>query len=310
MPLLSLTPCKRKSMNHPPYLKKGDKIAITCPAKTLKAPLNDATTLLESWGLEVVLGETINAVHHQFSGTDELRASDMQRFIDDKDIKTIIAARGGYGCIRIVDEIDWTPLVLNPKWIIGFSDITIFHLRLQSMGLQSLHGQMPSTITESSQEGLESLRKALFGEPLNYYFEPKPANKSGSATGELVGGNLTLLTSCIASSSDIDYADKILFIEDVGEYAYVIDRLVRTMDRAGKFKNLKGLIVGGFTGINQDEPAFGYTATEIIQSVMSKYDFPICFDFPAGHLPDNRALVLGREVVLEVSTEICKLSFF
>lgn len=296
-------------MNHPPYLKKGDKIAITCPAKTLKSPLTDAITLLESWGLEVVLGETVNAVHHQFSGTDELRTTDMQKFIDDKSVKAIIAARGGYGCIRIVDDIDWTPLVLNPKWIIGFSDITVFHMQMQRVGLQSLHAQMPSTISESSKEGLESLRKALFGENITYSFAADFHNKTGTAEGKLIGGNLTLLTACINSDNDIDYNDKILFIEDVGEYAYVIDRMLRTLDRGGKFKNLKGLIVGGFTNMKQDDPPFGYSVNEMISLVTSKYDFPVCFNFPAGHLADNRALILGSEVKLEVGKEGAKLSF-
>jgi len=180
-------------MIQPAALKKGDKIAITCPAKSLTAPMTDAIQLLESWGLEVVLGETITAVFHQFSGTDELRARDMQTFINDLDIKAIITARGGYGCLRIVDEIDWTPLLQNPKWIIGFSDITVFHLQLQHLGLQSLHAQMPSTIKESSKEGLESLRKALFGEEFTYEIASSPLNKSGIAKGELIGGNLSLL---------------------------------------------------------------------------------------------------------------------
>lgn len=271
--------------------------------------MTDAIALLESWGLEVILGETINAVHHQFSGTDELRATDMQRFIDDKSIKAIIAARGGYGCIRIVDEIDWSPFVLNPKWIIGFSDITVFHLQMQKMGLQSLHAQMPSTISESSAEGLESLRKALFGEDIVYHFRKCSHNKTGLAEGELIGGNLTLLTACINSKSDIDYTDKILFIEDVGEYAYVVDRMIRTLDRAGKLKNLKALLVGGFTNIKQDDPPFGYSVKEIIDVVTAKYNFPVYFNFPAGHLPDNRALILGRKVKLEADLEGSMLSF-
>ena len=296
-------------MINPPYLKKGDKIAITCPAKSLKAPMKDAISLLESWGLEVVLGDTITASHFQFAGTDELRASDMQKFIDDTSIKAIIAARGGYGCIRIVDDIDWTSLVRNPKWIIGFSDITVFHLQLQSMALQSLHAQMPSTISESSKEGLASLRRALFGEEITYTFPSSTENRLGICEGELVGGNLTLLVACINSKNDIDYNDKILFIEDVGEYAYAIDRMIHTLDRAGKLKNLKGLIVGGFTNIKQDEPPFGYSVNEIIDSVVSKYGFPVGFNFPAGHLPDNRALILGRKVRLEIRKKHSTLSF-
>lgn len=296
-------------MTQPPYLKKGDKIAITCPAKSLKSPIKDAIKLLESWDLKVVLGKTLNASHFQFSGTDELRAADMQKFIDDEDIKAIIAARGGYGCIRIVDDIDWMPLIQNPKWIIGFSDITVFHMQLQNMGLQSLHAQMPSTIAKSSKEGLESLRKVLFGEEIEYNFPGSPDNRIGDCTAELIGGNLTLLTACIGAKNDIDYNDKILFIEDVGEYAYAIDRLVRTLDRAGKFKNLTGLVIGGFTNIKQDDPPFGYSVNEIINASFAKYNFPACFNFPAGHLADNRALVLGRKVKLEVRLENSKLSF-
>jgi muramoyltetrapeptide carboxypeptidase len=296
-------------MIKPPILQKGDKIAITCPAKALPSPMVDAIKLLESWGLEVVLGETIEASFHQFSGTDELRAKDMQNFINDTKIKAIIAARGGYGCIRIVDEINWTPLLQHPKWIIGFSDITIFHLQLQNMGLQSLHAQMPSTIKESSKEGLESLRKVLFGEDLNYQIKPSTLNRIGKANGILIGGNLSLLIASLGSKSDIDYTDKILFIEDVGEYLYAIDRMIRTLDRAGKLAHLKGLIVGGFTSIKDNDIPFGFNPQEIINSVVSKYNFPVCYDFPAGHLADNRALVFGKMVNFEVNDEQVSLSF-
>ena len=291
-------------MIQPAALKKGDKIAITCPAKSLTAPMTDAIQLLESWGLEVVLGETLTAVYHQFSGTDELRARDMQTFINDLDIKAIITARGGYGCLRIVDEIDWTPLLQNPKWIIGFSDITVFHLQLQSLGLQSLHAQMPSTIKESSKEGLESLRKALFGEEFTYEIASSALNKPGITKGELIGGNLSLLIASLGSKSDVDYTDKILFIEEVGEYHYAVDRMIRTLDRAGKLAQLKGLIIGGFTSIKDNDIPFGFNPQEIINEVISKYNYPVCYDFPAGHLPDNRALIFGKETTLEVNKNI------
>lgn len=287
-------------MIKPPYLKKGDKIAITCPAKALKTPMSDAIKLLKTWGLEVVLGETVDAVFNQFAGTDELRAKEMQNFINDDAIKAIIAARGGYGCIRIVDEIGWTPLLKNPKWIIGFSDITVFHLQLQSMGIQSIHGQMPSTIPDSTASGLESLRKALFGEELIYEIPSSPKNRIGEAKGELIGGNLSLLVASLASRSDVDYSGRILFIEEVGEYHYTIDRMMRTLDRAGKFKNLAGLILGGFTFVKNDEPYFGWDAHQIIEEVVKQYDFPVCYDFPAGHISDNHALIFGREIVLKI----------
>jgi muramoyltetrapeptide carboxypeptidase len=296
-------------MIQPPFLKKGDKIAITCPAKSLKTPMTTAIKLLELWGLEVVLGETVDAVFHQFSGTDELRAKDMQNFINDDAIKAIIAARGGYGCIRIVDDIDWTPLLKNPKWIIGFSDVTVFHLQLQSMGIQSLHAQMPSTIPDSTANGLDSLRKALFGEDLVYDIPTHLKNIYGTAKGELIGGNLSLLTACLNSISDFNYSGKILFIEEVGEYHYTIDRMIRTLDRAGKFKNLAGLILGGFTAIKEDEPYFGYDAHEIIEEIVKKYDLPVCYDFPAGHIKDNCAMIFGREIELNVKSEMVNLSY-
>jgi muramoyltetrapeptide carboxypeptidase len=296
-------------MIQPPHLKKGDKIAITCPAKSLKAPMTDAIKLLESWGLEVVLGESVNSVFHQFAGTDEMRAADMQKFINDDSVKAIIAARGGYGCIRIVDEIDWSPLLVHPKWIIGFSDITVFHLQLQSMGLQSLHAQMPINIKESSKQGLETLRKALFGEGLNYEIEPYDNNKIGESQAEIIGGNVTLLTACLGARNDISYDGKILFIEDVNDYNYAIDRMLRSLDRAGKFKNLAGLIVGGFTDLKENDIPFGFTPYEIIQEIVAKYDYPVCYNFPAGHLPDNRALIFGEKVSLSVKKEKVTIKF-
>jgi muramoyltetrapeptide carboxypeptidase len=288
-----------------PYLKKGDKIAITCPAKALKTPLTDAINLLESWGLEVVLGKTIAVEYHQFAGTDALRTQDFQQFIGDESIKAIIAARGGYGCIRIVDEINWQPLLKNPKWIIGFSDITIFHLQLQCLGLQSIHGQMPSTIPDSTSAGLISLKNALFGEKITYQVPIHPLNKIGKGKGILIGGNLSLIAACINSKSDFDFKNHILFMEDVGEYPYIIDRMIRTLDRAGKLKNLAGLIVGGFTNMKVNDIPFGSSAQEIIAQMTMKYDFPICYDFPAGHLPNNLSLVFGSEVTFEVTeTEV------
>lgn len=288
-------------MIQPPHLKKGDTIAITCPAKSLKTPMTDAIKLLESWGLKVVLGETVDAVFHQFSGTDELRAKDLQQFINDENVKAIIAARGGYGCIRIVDQIEWTPLLKHPKWLIGFSDITVFHLQLQNLGIQSLHAQMPSTIPDSSSQGLESLRKALFGEAIEYEFENHLHNQKGETSGILIGGNLSLLIASLGSKSDVDYQDKILFIEDVGEYLYATDRMLRTLDRAGKLSELSGLIVGGFTDVKDNDIPFGFSIEEIILKIVSKYNYPVCFNFPAGHIKDNRTLILGREISLAIN---------
>jgi muramoyltetrapeptide carboxypeptidase len=288
----------------PPYIKKGDKIAITCPAKKLPGPMTDAIALLESWGLAVVLGDTVEASYHQFAGDDDLRARDMQRFIEDDSIKAIIAARGGYGTIRMIDQVDFSRLATHPKWLIGFSDITLLHTHLfANYGLQSIHGQMPVNIPDASSESLTSLKKALFGEELSYQFESHSANRSGIAEGVLVGGNLSLLIAALGSVSDPDYAGKILFIEDVGEYLYAIDRMMHTLKRAGKLKSLVGLIVGGFSGIKDNEIPFGQTVPQIVMDVVKEYNYPVCFDFPAGHVPDNRALVLGRVIRLSTSDQ-------
>ena len=293
----------------PPPLKKGDKIAITCPAKKLPVPMTDAIKLLQSWGLEVILGETIGASYHQFAGDDDLRARDLQRFIDDNSIKAIIAARGGYGTIRMIDKVDFGRFAQNPKWLVGFSDITVLHTHLfANYGAQTIHGQMPVNIPDASAHSLETLRKALFGEDLNYQFTSNALNRSGEASGILVGGNLSLLVAVSGSVSDLDYNGKILFIEDVGEYLYSIDRMIRNLKRAGKLKNLAGLIVGGFTDVKDNDIPFGQTVPEIIMDVVKEYNYPVCFDFPAGHIPDNCSLTLGKTLHLSVNKEqvVCK----
>jgi muramoyltetrapeptide carboxypeptidase len=285
----------------PPYLKKGDKIAVTCPAKKLPAPMTDAIKLLESWGLEVILGDTVDLSFHQFAGDDEQRAGDMQRFIDDNSIKAIIAARGGYGTIRMIDKVDFGNFAKNPKWIVGFSDITVLHAHLFSnYQTQTIHGQMPVNIADASAKSLETLRKALFGEEISYEFHSLDTNRCGEAQGVLIGGNLSLLLAVSGSVSDMDYNGKILFIEDVGEYLYSIDRMIRTLDRAGKLKNLAGLIVGGFSEVKDNDIPFGQTVNQIIMAVVAGYDYPVCFDFPAGHVPDNRSLILGSQIFLSV----------
>jgi len=288
----------------PPYLKKGDKVAITCPAKKLPSPMTDAIKLLQSWGLEVVLGDTLNASYHQFAGDDELRTKDLQSFIDDDSIKAIFAARGGYGTMRIIDRVDFSNFVKNPKWIIGFSDITVLHAHIyNNYNTQSIHGQMPINIPDASAKSIETLRKALFREELTYDIKANPLNRTGEGNGILIGGNLSLLVAMSGSVSDMDYSGKVLFIEDVGEYLYATDRLLRTLDRAGKLKNLAGLIVGGFTGVKDNDIPFGQSVPEIIMEVVKKYNYPVCFDFPAGHIPDNRSLVFGKRAVLNVTAQ-------
>ena len=288
----------------PPYLKKGDKVAITCPAKKLPHPMTDAITLLESWGLEVVLGETVTASYNQFAGDDALRAFDLERFIKDDSIKAIFAARGGYGTIRMIDKVDFSSIKEAPKWIIGFSDITVLHTHLfAAFGVQSIHGQMPLTIPDGTAESLQTLRKALFGEDFSYTFSAEKLNRLGEAEGIVVGGNLALLVAVAGSVSEFDYDGKILFLEDVGEYLYSIDRMMRTLKRAGKLKNLAGLMIGGFTELKDNDIPFGQTAEEIIIEVVKEYNYPVCFNFPAGHISNNQALIFGKTLNLAVQKQ-------
>ena len=264
----------------------------------------EAITLLSSWGLRVVMGETTIAQYHQFAGDDAFRAADMQRFLDDDDVKAIIAARGGYGTIRMIDMLDFSRFTERPKWIIGFSDITLLHTHiLTNFNTQSIHGQMPISMADSSPAALESLRKCLFGEPLSYPIAPQPLNRIGQAEGILTGGNLSLLIAASGSVSDLDYADKILFIEDVGEYLYALDRMLYSLKRAGKLKHLRGLIVGAFSQMKDNDIPFGQSPEEIIAAIVSEYDYPVCFGFPAGHVPDNQAMLFGRTICLTVDTD-------
>jgi muramoyltetrapeptide carboxypeptidase len=294
----------------PPYLKKGDKIAIVCPAKKLPKSINAALEVFKEWGLEVIIGETVNAGYHQFAGTDELRAADLQKFLDDPEIKAIVAGRGGYGCIRIIDELDFTKFKTSPKWMVGFSDITVLlsHLFAQ-LNTQSIHGQMPYTFDKATPESLSSLKSALFGEELHYNFTNTFANRSGTAEGLLIGGNLTLLVTVQGSVSEIDYDGKILFIEDVGEHEYAIDRMIRMLKRAGKLSKLKGLIVGAFNESGTETIPFGASTEEVIWEVVKEYDYPVCFNAPIGHIDDNRAMVVGRPVKLNVHKQQVQLSF-
>ncbi|RDC56672.1 LD-carboxypeptidase [Pedobacter chinensis] len=288
-------------IKQPPYLKKGDKIAIVCPAKKLPKPIDNAITLLKSWGLEVIIGDSVYASHHQFAGTDKLRTNDIQRFLDDPSIKAIICGRGGYGTIRIIDALDFTGFKKNPKWFIGFSDVTILlsHIIAQTE-TQCLHAQMPYTFDESTEDALSSLKKVLFGEKQTYQYQSEFINHSGVGRGILIGGNLTLLTMIQGSVSEMDFDGKILFLEDVGEQEFSIDRMLRMLKRAGKLRNLNGLIIGAFNEIEEEKISFGQTADEVIWEIVKDYDYPVCFNFPTGHIENNLSMVLGAEVELIV----------
>ncbi|HEX8376587.1 MAG TPA: LD-carboxypeptidase [Pedobacter sp.] len=294
----------------PPFLKKGDKVAITCPAKKLPGSIDSAIKLLKFWGLEVVTGETVTASHHQYAGTDEQRLNDLQRFLDDQSVKAIFAARGGYGTVRIIDDLDFEVFKTHPKWLVGFSDITVLHSHIsRNCGIQTIHGQMPLNVPDGTKPSLESLRKALFGEQLIYEVAANPNNKPGVSQSVLIGGNLTLLVMMNNSVSEMDFSGKILFIEDLGEYFYSVDRMLWNLKRAGKLASLSGLIVGGFTDLKDNDIPFGSSIEEIILEKVQDFNFPVCFDFPAGHLADNHALIFGKNVTLSVDPDKVRLTF-
>ena len=286
----------------PPYLKKGAKIGVVaCARKVTLAEIQPAVDILKSWGLEVVVGKNVFNQSNQFSGTDDERAEDLQILLDDTTISAIICARGGYGTLRIIDNIDFEKFEQAPKWVIGYSDVTVLHSHIHNLGIETIHAKMLLNINKNA-ESLETLRKSLFGEKLNYEIESYPLNKMGHAEGKLVGGNLSLLYALTGSISDINTRGKILFIEDIDEYLYHIDRMMLSLKRSGKLDHLSGLIVGGMTDMKDNTIPFGKTAEEIILDAVNEYDYPVCFNFPAGHVDRNLALYLGRQVTLNVGS--------
>ncbi|MFN3757194.1 MAG: LD-carboxypeptidase [Flavobacterium sp.] len=300
----------QKKMQIPPSLQKGDTVAIVATArKHLNDDLQLAKTFLEAWGLHLKIGSSIGLDQNQLAGTDQERAADFQEQLDNPNIKAIWCVRGGYGSVRMIDLIDFTSFKKAPKWIIGFSDVTVLHSHLNQLGIASIHGMMPVNIPRATPEAKESLRKALFGEALSYQLPAHEMNQKGIASGELVGGNLSILYSLLGSVSAIDCQDKILFFEDLDEYLYHVDRMLMNLKRNGCLENLKGIIVGGMTKMNDNDIPWGKNALEIIQEITKPYDIPLVYGFPAGHLPDNRALIFGKTVTLEVTEGGTKLMF-
>lgn len=291
-------------MIQPKYLKKGDKIAITCPARKVEMPeIELAIQLFESWGLEVVLGHTVGKQDHQYGGTDAERRDDFQQLLNDTTIKAIIAARGGYGTVRIFDNLNFDVYMNYPKWIIGFSDITFLHAQQNfKLGVESMHAIMPLTIPGNSEACILSLKQALFGKKNTYQIDTHPLNRTGNAEAMLVGGNLSILYAMLGTSSRINFENCILFIEDLDEYLYHVDRMMIALKRAGKLKHLRGLIVGGMSDMKDNTIPFGKTAEEIIREHVEEYQYPVCFNFPAGHIADNRTLILGRKAILNVES--------
>ncbi len=293
----------------PAYLKKGDKIGIAaCARKISVNEIQPAVDILNSWGLEVVLSKNLFNAENQFSGTDEERSEDLQMMLDDESVKAVISARGGYGTMRIIDKIDFTQFKKNPKWLIGYSDITVLHSHINNFDIETLHATMPINFTKNA-EATETLRKALFGEKLSYEAEVHHLNRKGIAEAELIGGNLSLLYALTGSPSDIDTKGKILFIEDLDEYLYHIDRMMLNLKRGGKLSHIAGLVVGGLTDMKDNIIPFGKTAEEIIFDAVKEYSYPVCFNFPAGHIDKNSALYLGRKVHLRITDDTAELCF-
>ena len=299
----------------PEYLKKGDTVAIVAPSgvlKNYKGYMLKAKELLKSWGLEVSIGENVFNDNGHFAGTDNQRSADFQLALDDKSIKAIWCARGGYGAMRVIDNLNFEKYKENPKWIIGYSDITAVHNDLHNNKSESIHGIMCKSLEKidiDNNESISLLKKTLFGEKLSYTIEGNNYNIEGNSNGQLIGGNLTLLHCLLGSESSIDTDGKILFIEDLGEYLYHIDRMLISLKRAGYFDNCKGLIVGDFTDIRKNTTPFGRDLKELILDIVREYDFPVSFGFPAGHGEKNYPMILGREINLEVSKQQSTINF-
>jgi muramoyltetrapeptide carboxypeptidase len=288
-------------MINPPFLKKGDTVAIVATAKAIsKDALDYAVQLFEARGYIVKIGKHIHQVHHQSAGTDAERLHDINEAINDTDVKAIICFRGGYGSVRIVEDILWNKLKANPKWLVGFSDVTVLHSAMQKIGVQSIHATMPINYKDNTSEALDSLFNALEGKPTMYEISAHAFNVQGTAEAELIGGNLAILYSLLGTKYEMNYQNKLLFIEDVSEYHYNLDRMFWSLRLSGKLSQIKGLIVGGFTDMKDGVIPFGKTAYEIIAEHTTHLAIPVCYDFPVAHLNDNRAMVLGKTAKLEV----------
>ncbi len=288
----------------PPYLKQGDTIALVATArKNITDNLKPAKELLNSWGLNVVVGKTIGLDNNQLAGTDEERASDFQEMLDNPHIKAIWCVRGGYGTVKMLDYLDFTKFRQNPKWIIGFSDVTVLHSQLHTLGVASIHAIMPINVLNATFDAKVSLMNAVFGKNLKYEEDFNQKNKIGDASGVLIGGNLSILYSLMGSDTQINCKGKILFIEDLDEYLYHVDRMMINLKRCGCLDDLKGLIVGSMTKMKDNDIPWGKNAYEIIEEMVSQYNFPVVYDFPAGHIQNNKALILGKTIQLIVNKE-------
>lgn len=299
-------------MIQPPYLQQGDKIAIVATARKISLEeVQPAINLFKSHGLEVVLGENLFAVDNQFAGTDAQRRADLQTAMDDDSIKAIVCARGGYGTVRIIDGLDFAKFKASPKWLAGYSDVTALHSHIQTnFGIQTLHSTMPLSFPTKADEtdklqSATAMINVLMGQPIKYNLPAHPLNREGKAEGIITGGNLSMLYSLLGSPSDIDTNGKVLFIEDLDEYLYHIDRMMMNLKRNGKLNNLAALLVGGMSDMNDNKVPFGQTAEEIIAEKVAEFNYPVYFNFPAGHIEPNLPIKLGANVKVDFNTFAC-----
>lgn len=295
-------------MFRPPYLQPGDKVALVSPAGVIESSyITEAVNMLRSWDLNPVVGQNACASYGYFAGTDEQRRNDMQWALNNDDIRAIFCTRGGYGSMRIVEQLDYSIFQGSPKWLVGFSDITVFHSKLNTLGIESLHAPMPKSFSTTTPDALQKLKEFLFGKITPYQLPPHPFNKEGIVKAELTGGNLTLLHCMRSTSMECKHQNPILFIEDIGENLYAIDRMLQSLKLSEKFDQLQGLIMGNFTemkGLN-----FGKNADEIIQEILADYNYPACFNFPAGHSPQNFPLIMGSYIEMEVTAHGTTINF-
>lgn len=292
----------------PPPLLKGDKVGIVAPARFVGQENYAAIcSTIESYGYRPVRGQTTRLEHGIFAGTDSERAADLQQMIDDAEIRAIFCVRGGYGCVRMVGKVDFSGLLRSPKWLVGFSDITVLHAALTQLGVESVHGQMPVNFSKP-QASVDELFSVIEGRLPNYTFAGD-GNRCGEAYGEVCGGNLSIVCSLIGTPWQLNTDGKILFIEDVGEPLYRIDRMMRQLREAGMLTNLAGLVCGYFTDAEDSTPSFGLTANQIVMDAVADYGYPVAFGFEAGHQQPNKPLIIGRAAQLSVDKQISKLDF-
>ncbi len=295
-------------MLRPSYLQPGDKIALISPAGIISPEvINHASELLHSWDLIPVVGKHATSQYGYFAGTDQERLEDLQWALDAEEVRAIFCTRGGYGCMRIVEKADYSCFQGNPKWLVGFSDITVLHTKLTSLGIESLHAPMPKSYQNTDAKALKRLNQFLFGAISPYTLPPHPLNREGIVRADLTGGNLSLLHCLRSSVVEYPQDETILFIEDVGENLYAIDRMMQSFKLTGRLKHLQGLIVGGFSNMKGEN--FGKNAYEIIREAVEDYDYPVCFDFPAGHIPGNYPLILGASIELSVDENGSEILF-